>query len=155
MSFRTDLLAAVNAIRGAVPRSLDLRQHVVTVRVRTWTGTRSSVGTTTDVDTVLTTGDGVSNPKVKEVSSKDIVASGGLLTDQDVIVGPFTPEFAAGGIAGSVTEPATTTTAREVYFKITGPGMPTNGRWFKRVTDDTSKNFSQWLTLRSMGTEVP
>lgn len=151
MSFRTALLAGINAVRGAVPRALDLRQHTVTVRTRTWSDGEIGVGTATNADTTLTTGDGVTCPRVVQVSSKDVIASNGILSDQDLKIGPITP----GYVDASVVDPATTSTGREVFFKVTGPGLPSGGLWFKRIQDDAVRNFSFWIFLRSLGTQEP
>ena len=148
MSFRTNLLAAVERIRGAIPGALDLRQHTVTVRVRTWTGARPGlIGTSkTDVDTVLTNAG--YNPKVTEVSTRDIVASGGVYQQGDYRIGPLTPSYAGGGIALATVDPATTSTAREVLYKIEGQGLPSGGAWFKRVEASMLRNFTNSIVVR-------
>lgn len=146
MSFRTTLLATVERIRGVVPGALDLRPHTVTVRVRTWTGARAGIGTRVDADTPIRNFG--FNPKVSEVSSRDVVASGGVYQQGDFRVGPITPEYVGGGTALTTLDPATTGTAREVLFKIEGPGFPTAGAWFKRVEDSTIRNFTHSVVLR-------
>lgn len=146
MSFRTDLLAVIDQIRR-IPGEMDLRQNEVTVIVRTWSGARVGVGTKTDVSTVLKIA-GDTNPKVSELSQKDIVASGGELTSQDVKIGPFTPDFVGGGIDEDVIDPPTGASPKEVYFKVTGNGMG-SGRYFKRYQDETLKNFSRWVFLKA------
>lgn len=149
MSFRTALLARVEKIRGSVPGSLDLRTRTVTVRVTTWSGARPGVGTKTDVDTLLR--NGTFNPKVVEVSSKDVVASGGKYQSGDLKIGPLTPEYAVGGTAGSTIDPLTTTSARQVRYLLEGPGFPDGGVWCNRVEDDALKNFSTFIVVRRTG----
>lgn len=148
MSFRLDVRAMVDDIRGSVPGSLDLRPHAVTVRVRTWTGARAGVGTFTDVDTrVLNAG---FNPKVRELAPRDVAASGGVYVTGDYRIGPITPEYVGGGTAATTLDPATTTTAREVFFLITGPSLPDDGAWFKRVSDDSLRSFRTEVVVRRM-----
>lgn len=146
MSFREKLLARVEKIRGSVPGKLDLRQNEVTVIVRTWTGARAGVGSKTDVETVITNAG--YNLKVEELSSKDIVASNGVYQAGDVKIGPITPSHPLGGVLFDTTDPATTSTAREVFYRIEGPSFPTDGAYFKRVEGDDLKNFRFMVTLR-------
>lgn len=148
MSFRTDILEAIEDIRS-VPGDLDIRQHRVFVVVRAWDGPRVGVGLSTTTETELL----VSGypPKVREMSLKDVVASGGLYVAGDIEVGPITPNHAKGGTAPSVYNPDVGSTPSEVYFRVEGPGLPTGGAHFSRVGDSTMKSFSHKLTLRQSG----
>jgi hypothetical protein len=148
MSLRTSLLSAVDAIRGSVPGALDLRQFAVTVRVRTWTGTRVGLGTKTDVDTTLMVGG--YNPNVERISAKDVVASGGLYTAGDYRIGPLTPAYATGGTAVGAINPPTATAPQEVLYHLVGPGLPSGGQWCKRVSDETDANFRYEVVVRAM-----
>lgn len=150
-SFRENLLPILDRIR-ALPGALDLRTYQVTVRVRDWTGARAGLGTKTDTDTVLLNGG--KNVRVREVPTKDVVASGGLYTQQDLKVGPFTPDWSGGGIDEAIIDPVPGSSPREVFFKVTGSGMG-NGRWYKRIHDETLPNFSRILYLRAIGTAAP
>ena len=148
MTFRTDILDAVEGFR-TLPGELDIRQQRVSVVVRAWTGSRVGDGTSTTTTTeILVSG---YPPKVKELSSRDVVASGGRYTSGDVRVGPITPPHASGGVDPAVYNPATTASPAEVYFVLTGPGFPTGGARFERVSDDTLANFSHFLVLRPTG----
>jgi hypothetical protein len=149
MSFRTGLLPAVDVLR-AIPGLLGLRQFTVTVRARAWSGTRpGDGGTATNTDTVLRVNG--QNPKVAQVSSRDVVASGGLYTSEDFKIGPLTPSLT------SITsiDPDPDSSAREVFFKLEGPGMGSSGRWFRRVSDESAANFSYFIIVRSIGTATP
>jgi len=145
VSLRTRLLSVAERVRS-IPGRLDVRQNVVTVRVREWSGQSSGEGVFTDTDTdlhILTS----YNIRVQEVSTKDIVASGGQLTQQDLKVGPFTPGF----ILDDTIDPPTNHLPREILFRVTGRGMPTGGRWFRRYDADDMKNFSAFLFLKATG----
>ncbi len=156
MSFRTGLLAALNAIRGSAPRALDVRPHTVTVQIQDSDadvpGTAGDHKATTE--TLLTTGDGLTNPRVREVSAKDVIASGGTLTARDLKVGPFTPAFGGGGVPESLVDPGYGPAGRTLYFKVTGPGMGATGRIFERIHGEPLPNFSNFLYLRSIGRDA-
>lgn len=152
MSFRDDLLPDLDAIRG-IPGELGLRRFTVTVRVKTTTGVRPGVvgGTTTTVDTVLKVGNGTQNPKVAEVSVRDVVASGGLYETGDYRIGPLTHEWSNGGTSLDTTNPATTSTGREVFYILEGPGFASGGVICKRVSDESLPNFHINVVVRRMG----
>ncbi len=153
MSFRDDILPDVDSIRG-IPGELGLRRFAVSVLVRTHSGARPGIsgGTWTDVTTPLKVAGGTQNPKVTQVTSKDVVASGGLYQVGDFRIGPLTTEWAGGGTPFATLSPATTSTAREVFFVITGPGLPTGGVTCQRVSDETMKNFHVNVIVRAMAT---
>lgn len=135
---------ALRALAGA----LGLRPYTVMVRIRTWSGERPGIGSRLDVNTVLTNTylDGtLQNIRVKQVSRRDIIASGGLYADQDLHVGPITPPYPAGifGAAGGFNDPnfdpVTQNSATEVFWNMTGPGLPTNvGAWFKKQGEEAT-----------------
>lgn len=149
MTLRDHLLPMVEVIRG-IPQALGLRPHVVTLVTRDWDGARVGLGNSEDVETVVTVANGTGNVRVQQVSSRDVVASGGLLTAQDLKVGPFTP----GYVLPSTIDPPADDTPREVFFRVTGPGMGDDGRWFRRVNDSTLPNFTSMLYLQATGSQA-
>lgn len=149
MSFRTRLLPVFEQLRGKIPGALDLRPYSVTVRVRTWTGARPGIGTYTDADTVLMNA-GV-NPRVQVISTKDVIASGGRYAAGDFRIGPLTPAYTSGGTSLDVIDPPRATTAREVFFILSGPGFPPEGAFCKRVEANTFGNFRSELIVRRTG----
>lgn len=152
MTFRTGLLKAIDRVRG-IPNRLDLRLYKVSIRVRTWTGSRPGVdsSTSTDADEYFGVDAGTHRARVAQVTQRDIIASGGIYQDQDVKVGPITPPY-LGGAANhadiTAFDPNPTGSATEVFFKIEGPGMATGGSWFHKVGQDCSKPFAYYFTLR-------
>ena len=154
MSLRDDLLPLIDSIRG-IPGDLGLRRHVVTIRVRTWSGERVGLGTRLDTETVLSVGAGAYNPKVTRVSQKDIVASGGLYQSNDVKVGPLTPEYLGGGAAVAVLDPETTPMLpKEILFRIEGDGYPDGGAWFEKISTEagaSTNSTKRFLVLRQTG----
>ena len=149
MSFRDDILEAIEDVRS-VPGELDIRQFRVFVVVRSWTGGRPGVGTeqTVSETEILVSG---YPPKVKPLTTKDVVASGGLYTASDLKVGPITPSNAAGGTDPSVFNPDVGSFPTDVTFRVEGPGLPTAGIRCVRINDDTYGNFSHYLVLRQTG----
>jgi len=152
MSFRTGLLARVDRIRQ-IPQRLDLRQNRIFIVVRQWTDQRVGLGTYSDNVTELFI-DHTYRVRVQQINAKDVVASGGLLTQQDVKVGPFTPEYITGGVAKLVFDPPPSDSATEVLFHVTGHSMGPDGRWFKRLYDMSIRNFTNMIYLQSTGVQA-
>jgi len=149
MTFRTGLLGRVDRVRR-IPQNLDLRQHTIDLVLRTWTGDVVGNGTHTDrIKRLYINHD--RNIRVRETSSKDIIASGGLLTESSVKVGPFTPSYPGGGLDNPDFDPPVSGKPVEVFFVIKGLGMGKKGRWFKRVNDHSIQNFTTWLYLNTTG----
>jgi hypothetical protein len=148
MSFREKLLARVDKIGRIPERRLDLRQNTVDILIETWSGDSVGEGTKSVRRKRLHVG-GSFNIRVQEVSSKDIVASGGLLTMQHVKVGPFTPEYQGGGLPREIYDPPSQ--GAEVLFLLKGHGMGRGGSLFKRVNSHDLKNFSSWVFLEAIG----
>lgn len=149
MSLRTSLLPVLEGLRGLIPDQLGLRPYSVTVRVRTWTGSRPGMGTYADVDTVLTNAG--HNVKVTPVTTKDVVASAGRYVAGDFRIGPLTPAHASGGIPLSLIDPPRSATAREVFFLLEGPGLPEEGAFCKRVDANTYGLFRSEIVVRRTG----
>jgi len=136
-------LKAIDAIRS-IPDEFGLRPYDITVRIRTWSGSRPGLPGTTksDNDFTLTVGNGNARPHCRQMTEKDIVRSGGFFSDQDFEVGPLTPSY-----AGSVNHTATTifdpvvtgsSSPTEVFYNIAGPGLPSGGAWFKKKSQNVT-----------------
>lgn len=149
-------LDAVRAIGGT--QAFLVHTWTATIRVRTWTGERPGIGTFTDVDTQLfnasVTGE-LAPVRVKQLTTKDIISSGDLYRDRDMRIGPITPDFAAsylpaGGYTDSTIETDVTTSAVEVFWNISGRGMPTGGEWCSKVSEDVSE-LHYYVVVRATG----
>jgi len=142
-TFREGLLPALDVIRG-IPGQLGLRLFEVTVVQRSWSGPRAGIGGRVDTSTAVRVALGTYQTKVRQVTERDIIASGGVYNTQQFVVGPITPPFtgsAADGDAITAFEPPVGTAPTEVFFNIKGPGFPTAGGWFKKVGQDVTKSF--------------
>lgn len=149
-SFRESLLRRIDKVRELPHHKFDMRQNTVDLVIRSWSGDVSGVGVKSITTSRLFIS-GSYNIRVQEVSSKDIVASGGELTSSSLKIGPFTPTYPGGGLDNPSFDPPTTSRPREVFFLIKGHGMGQNGRWFKRQSDHSLRNYSTWLYLDATG----
>jgi hypothetical protein len=144
-----------------VPSLIGLRNYVMTLTFTTWTG-RPGQGAPTITTKTLVNGtslDGYANPRFRQVSKQEIVLSGNLLKDQDVVIGPFVFPYDTGlGEAGGTnpdifSDPiATVGSVTEMYINIAGANLPTGGSNFKKIWDETSKNVIYKVYLRDTGT---
>ncbi len=155
-TLREALLPVVDALRG-IPAQLGLRQHSVYVVSRTWSGSRVGLGTNTDTTKHEYVALGQYDTKITMVSAKDIIASGGMYTDQDLKVGPITPAYTGSSVNNAAItdfDPTPGNSPTEIFFKITGPGYPTAGAWFKKISQDVTGNFRYTFIVRKTA-EIP
>lgn len=145
-----DILPIID-LGGAIIHDLGFCPFTVTMRVVSWPGTRPGLGTATFVDTALTL-DGTHRPEVVELSSRDILASGGKYAEGDYRVGPFTPAYPGGGRDPSYFDPPTTGSPQEIFYKLVGAGV---SGWFKKVDQKTDDVFGYTLVIRAAGVDAP
>lgn len=156
MSFADDILSSLDDIRG-IAGDLGLRPFVVTLRTRRWTGPSSGKGVPTEMLTRLVNGCG-QPVRVRQMSTKDIVASGGLYTDKDLRVGPMTPAYAsslsmpAGGFTPEQLDPPVPSAviSIDMQFIVTGPGIPSCGVIYDKIGQE-STSLHYVLILRATG----
>lgn len=146
MALAQDLLARVDQIRG-IPAVLGIRPFACTIRVRTWSGGSAGAGTATDVDTVIGVAAGTQNVKCRQVSSRDIIASGGAYEEGDWRIGPFTPTYAGGGYSQAIFDPAPAAGV-EVFWILTGRDMPTGGKFYKKVSTQGDRAIHYSVVIR-------
>lgn len=143
------LKAALDGVR-AIPAILGLRPYSISIRVRTWDGERVGLGTKTDTDGYITVGDGY-QPRVRQLSQKDIIASNGLYSDQDLEV-MITPAFVSacgvGGYLVSDFDPVVNSNPTEIFFNVQGPGMPAQGSWYKKISQSTDLALTNTFIIR-------
>jgi hypothetical protein len=154
MTLRDRLQAVAERVRG-IPDTLGMRPWSILVRKRTWSGERVGIGLPVDVDVPLHVYFGRANPRIQEVTSKDIVASGGTFTTGDIKVGPITPTClaavtaTAGGHSFPDVDPLAGALPAEVMFLVTGPGTGPQGTWYKRVEGNSFNLFRMTIVLRA------
>ncbi len=125
--------------------------------MRSWDDSRVGLGNNTDVEKKILVDLGHFSPRVTRVSSQDIIASGGVYTDQDLKVGPITPPFSGSTQDNSDTtsfDPTPGSSGAEVFFKLIGPGLPAEGAWYKKISQDVTRNFGYTFVVRKTA-EIP
>lgn len=155
MSLLDDLLPVFGTVR-AIPGSLGLNPYSVEVIVTTWTGERPGLGTQTQTVTAIS--ENGQNPDVEEISTREILASGGLYRDQDLRVGPITPPWTAidlstGGTALTTLDP-TLSKGQSVRYRLKGPGLPVAGALYEKVQINTTDPTGYTLVIRKTA-QVP
>jgi hypothetical protein len=156
-TLRDSLLPAVDIIRG-IPAILGLRLHIVQIRVRTWDRARQGQGGLTDLTSSIRVDLAVANTKVRNLNQKEVIASGGLYTDQHLIVGPITPPYIGSTVDNdqiSIFDPPVAQNPIEVYFNIQGPGYSPTGDWFRKIGQRTDQPFRYMLYLEKTGLTLP
>jgi len=159
-TLRDDLLDVADSIRG-IPDELGVRLFKVSIRVRTWNGSRPGVdsSSSSDTNTYFWVDGGCHRIRVRQLTQREIIASGGLYTDQDLRIGPITPPYPgprspANNSAYSIFEPAPNGSPVEIFFKVEGPGMAASGSWFKAIKTDVTRPFRYEFVVQRTG-EVP
>jgi hypothetical protein len=156
--FRGDL----DEIRG-IAGELGLRPYTVTVQLLTYSGLRVGNGTKTagPVLTLFhTMGPSAQPVRVRQLTRKEIVASGGLYTDRYFKVGPMTPAYGAyvnqfaGGNTDAQLDPEATIYPTEVIWAMTGPGLPAGGAAFSKIGEEATA-LHYFIFLRQSGRQAP
>jgi hypothetical protein len=155
-TLRSSLLPAVDLIRG-IPGQLGLRLFTVVVLQRVWLGQRVGIGATVDSPSSIKVALGTFPTKVSMLSTRDVVSSNGLYTDQDLIVGPITPPYTgstADNNAIALFDPPVGANLAEIFFNIVGPGYPAAGAWFKKISQNVTRSFRYSFICRKTA-EIP
>lgn len=159
-TFRDTILQPLDNLR-AIGGLFGLRVFVVTVHRRIWSGERVGSGAFIDIPTVLTdvaANGQIVNAHVRQVTRSEAIASGGVLTNRDLKVGPTTPLYPpalpTSGFDDTTIDPATVASATEVFWNVASPnasaGLPKGGAWFNKVGEEaTSLHF--YIFLRANG----
>lgn len=152
-SIVTGLRTALDQVRS-LGGQLGLRPYTVTVRVNTWSGSSKNLpgaGTSVTTSTTLTTS-GSNAVRVERLSTRDVIASSGMYTDGDYLVGPITPYFSGssgtGGFNLSALDPAVIGPNTTVQFHISGSEMGANGSLFQKVETRATSNLSYYVVVR-------
>jgi hypothetical protein len=152
MTFVNRLRAKLDAAR-VKPALLGLRPFTITVWTRSWSGGRSGLGSVTDGYQALTVGDGYA-PHVRQLSQRDVIASGGLYSEQDLevtLTAAYDACSTSGGFEVSDFDPPRDGYFKQVLFIVTGPGMPTAGRLYQKKGQRVDSSYSYSLILTATG----
>lgn len=148
MALRDDLLPIVDDAR-AIAGELGFRRYQVWVRTTTWSGSRVGLGTKTVTDTRLRVGG--QDPKVREVTSGDVVAGTPELAFVEFEIGPLTPQFPGGGVSENTVNPPKGVSPSTVVFVVKGPGLPADGLICQRIDGDSDRPMRMMLRVRGSG----
>ncbi len=144
-SFRDDLLPIIDSIRS-IPEDFGIRLWTCTIRINAWDGGRLGVGNRLSTDVPLVLGNG-RRPKIRELTTAEVIASGGVITAGTYEIGPLTPGIGGGALLTYFDPSYTDVSAKELLFLIAGEGLPTGGIVCKRVNADILKPFSPKLRV--------
>lgn len=134
MTLREDLLGIADDIR-AIPAELDERQTTVTIR-RTYAFGDDPIP---NPDLTLSP-----PPKVRQVTTAEIIGANGRFVDGDVRVGPITPHYEGGGYTREELAPTPAGNEQLTVYVLAGQ---ISGE-YTRIHIDTSRNHAWFLTLR-------
>lgn len=157
MTFRDEMLALVHDVRAvAGSTDLDQRPTQVTRRLRTWSGGKVDVGTSTDVDVVLP-----QRFTVKVMSagqSERVFGAGGTYRPGQYVSAAITPPFPGCGYTLAELIPGDQPEGTEVLYLLSSNARPSgiNGV-FRRVGEWEHRPYRITLFLErsNRSDEVP
>jgi hypothetical protein len=148
MALKDELLPLIDGLR-AIPGDLGFRPYQVWVRKSTWAGPRVGLGSVSVTDTRLLVGG--QNPKVRQVSTKEVVAGTLELLSGQWDIGPLTPPFPGGGVPLTLLDPEATSTPTTILYLLKGPGMPDEGLLCQKVSHTVDRPLRQVIRVQSIG----
>ena len=148
MALKDDLLPLVDQLR-AIPGELGFRPYQVWVRVTTWDGSGVGRGNGTSVDTRLLVGG--QNPKVRQVSNKDVVTGTSEFSNALWEIGPITPSFPGGGYVDGAFDPQNSGLPATTHYLLKGPGLPAKGILCQKTEDSVDHQLRAVIRVRSTG----
>jgi hypothetical protein len=151
MSLRDTLLKPLDVVRS-IPGLLGQRRYMVKVRVTRWSGgDRIGKGARVITDTDVL-GYGNQSPRVRELSSKEVIAQGGTFEDQLFEIGPINPQYVGGGVAAVSLDPALhAIDPQEVHYLLAGPELPPSGVLCSVVRFETQRNYQYKVVVKRIG----
>lgn len=157
-TLRESCLEILDHTRGISP-ILDLRRYDVSIVIRQWTGSRPGQGTSTITPLPFLVDNYKYRPKVRLLTTKEIIASNGLYVDGDYLVGRITPQYTSldGYVYGYIPDdlrPIVTSQPREIFFKMIGPGLESQGSWFSTVEVSVERNLHYTFVIRKTAQKV-
>jgi hypothetical protein len=152
MSLKDDLLPLVDTLRG-IPADLGFRPYQVWARKTEYAGPRVGLGAFTVTETRLLVGG--RDPKVRTVTSKDVVAGTPEMQMVEYEIGPLTPDFGSGGVAESTVNPEASSTPATIMFVLKGPGLPSEGLLCQRISERVDHPLQMTIRVRGSGRKRP
>ncbi len=130
---------------------MGLRPNGFAIVVRTWASGAVGKGTFTDSTLPI-----APNPKMREVSTRELASSGGVYEQGDLLVGPFTPAYDGpppGGYTPAQLDPPLSPADRgvEVIYVVIGP----DAGQYRRITATRDRAMRYMLVLRRVNVARP
>ena len=141
MSFRPSMLSVVDSFRKiSGPDGFDIRVNQLTIRTRTWSGTRLNDGTSTDSDLVLP-----ARYPIRFMTEQELFAAGGAYEAGDILVDHITPSDGNGvGYTYAQLRPTVTADNVELLYVING----SHADIYRCIDIRTFRAFTTQLVLR-------
>lgn len=148
MSFVSGFKPTLDAIRTGIPSTYGLRGVSLTVRTIHFEGDYLTGGQEVVTDKVIgsPTGD---RYKVRVVSTKDVVASGGIYQQGSIRVGPITPPYPGGGFTAADLIPPSAPGQTVLYGLTDSAGQM---QWCQMASSDTMNDLHWYIVLNPTGT---
>lgn len=152
-TFRDSFLPKLDKIRAGVPSKFGIRMVELKVRTKDWTTKNVGSGSKTITDTIIG-GPGATRYKIAVVTTRDVIASGGLYQAGQYKVGPITPPYPGGPFtADQLIPPKLPGQNREIYYGVTDATGIT--QWCSSVGSDTLNALHWYLYLKPEGQQDP
>lgn len=148
MNFVERFKPRLDRIRTNIPSNIGVRSATLTVRTTQLIGDAMTGGSVVTQDKAITGPDG-GRYKVNELSTKDVVSSGGLFQSGSLRVGPITPPYPGGAWTKTDLLPASVAN-QEVYYGVTDQTGIT--QWCSMASSDTVNDLHWYIVLNPTGT---
>jgi hypothetical protein len=149
LSFIPGFLPTLDKIRAGIPSARGIRSVTLVVRKTLMSGSMIDNPSVSSTDTVIKSISG-DRYKVREMSTKDVVASGGKYQSGSLRVGPMTPPFPGGGFTKDDLIPPSAK-GQDVLYGITDQTGVT--QWCSMADADTANDLHWYLVLNPTGSE--
>lgn len=151
MSFVDRFRPRLDRIRTNIPSRIGVRSATLVVRTTQFLGDFLTGGESVSEDKTIAGPNG-GRYKVRIVSTKDVVASGGLFQQGAMRVGPITPPYPGGPWTKDDLIPPSHA-GREVIYGITDQTGQT--QWCKMASNDTVHDLHWFIILNPLGVDPP
>lgn len=152
MTIRNAVLPILDVWRGRLDTVFGLRRYDVALLMREWpAGTIPGAHGVSPTETTIPLLVGGGRPRIEQISTREIAASGGLYQDRDIRIGPFTPPFMSGGADPEWLRPSVSADRVEYYIAISNADSGEAGERYSIVQTDTSRSLRWTMVCRKLG----
>lgn len=148
MSFVSSFKPTLDALRTNIPSTYGIRSATLTVRTVRFEGDYLTGGQSVMTDTAITGPTG-GRYRVKDVSTKDVVASGGQFQHGAIRVGPITPPHPGGAWTAEDLIPSSASQQSVIYIVTDQTGRAIE---CQMASADTMNDLHWYIVLNPTGT---